>query len=73
MRGDEKAKVKSIVKSKFYLKKLFNYPTGVTIKTKHGQTKFKLRCPRYLYTLKINDQVKADKIKSSIPAGINLA
>jgi hypothetical protein len=40
---------------------------GVTIKTKHNRTKFKLRCPRYLYTLKIDDQGRADKIKSSIP------
>jgi large subunit ribosomal protein L38e len=54
LRGDEKTKTKPIAKS-------------VTIKTKHGRTKFKLRCPRYVYTLKIDDQTKADKIKSSIP------
>ncbi len=42
---------------------------GVVIKTKGGKTKFKIRCPRYLYTLKIDDASKAEKIKSSIPSG----
>jgi large subunit ribosomal protein L38e len=41
---------------------------GVIIKTKSGKTKFKLRCPRFLYTLKMDDSVKAEKIKSSIPS-----
>ncbi len=40
---------------------------GVTIKTRHSKTKFKLRCPRFKYTLKIDEPSKADKIKSSIP------
>jgi len=47
-----------------------NNNIGVVIKTKGGKTKFKLRCPRYLYTLKIDDATKAEKIKSSIPSGI---
>jgi large subunit ribosomal protein L38e len=42
----------------------------VIIKTKRGRTKFKLRCPRFLYTLKIDDSGKAEKIKSSIPSTI---
>ena len=41
---------------------------SVVIKTKNRRTKFKLRCPKYLYTLKIEDEVKANKIKSSIPS-----
>lgn len=36
------------------------------MKTKNKKTKFKLRCSRYLYTLKV-DEAKATKIKSSIP------
>jgi len=42
----------------------------IIIKTKGGVTKFKLRCPRFLYTTKIDDPVKADKIKSAIPSSI---
>jgi len=34
---------------------------------KTGITKFKLRTSRYLYTLKIDDQKKAEKIMQSIP------
>ena len=56
LRGDEKTKIKPIAKS-------------VTIKTKNRRTKFKLRCPKYLYTLKIDDEKKASKIKTSIPQG----
>ena len=55
LRGDDK--IKSIAKS-------------ITIKTKKRKTKFKLRCPRYVYTLKIDDEKKADKIKTSIPKEI---
>jgi len=33
-------------------------------------TKFKLRMSRYLYTLKVTDQAKADKISQSFPAGL---
>ena len=54
LRGDEKNKVNRIGKS-------------ITIKTKNRKTKFKLRCPRYVYTLKVDDEKKADKIKTSIP------
>jgi hypothetical protein len=31
------------------------------------QTKFKVRCSRFLYTLAIDDPDKADKIKQSLP------
>ena len=55
LRGDEKSKIKPIAKS-------------VTIKTKNRRTKFKLRS-KYLYTLKIDDEKKASKIKTSIPQG----
>ena len=57
LRGDEKNKVKKIAKS-------------ITIKTKNRKTKFKLRCPKYVYTLKVDDEKKADKIKTSIPKDI---
>ena len=48
LRGGDK--IKSIAKS-------------ITIKTKKRKTKFKLRCPRYVYTLKVDDE----KLKTSIP------
>ena len=35
---------------------------------KSNTTKFKLRTPRYLLTLKIDDKKKAEKIMNSIPA-----
>ena len=57
LRGDDKTKKKKIAKS-------------ITIKTKNRKTKFKLRCPRYVYTLKVDDEKKADKIKTSIPKEI---
>ena len=57
LRGDDKSKIKKIAKS-------------ITIKTKNRKTKFKLRCPRYVYTLKVDDEKKADKIKTSIPKDI---
>ena len=33
-------------------------------KTSNRKTNFKLRCPRYVYTLKVDDRKKADKIKT---------
>ena len=35
---------------------------------KSNVTKFKLRTPKYLLTLKIDDKKKAEKIMNSIPA-----
>jgi len=36
------------------------------------QTKFKLRCSRYLYTLSVDDPEKAEKLKQSLPPGLNV-
>ena len=52
LRGGDK--IKSIAKS-------------ITIKTKKRKTKFKLRCPKYVYTLKVDDEKRAEKIRTSIP------
>ena len=57
LRGDEKNKIKKIA-------------TKITIKTKNRKTKFKIRCPRFVYTLKVDDEKKAEKIKTSIPKEI---
>ena len=42
----------------------------IIVKTKDGVTKFKLRCPRFLYTAIVNDADKASKIKSIIPSTV---
>ena len=44
----------------------------ITIKKnkKTTVTKFKLRTPRYLYTLMVDDRVKAEKIMQSIPPNL---
>jgi large subunit ribosomal protein L38e len=34
-----------------------------------NQTKFKVRCNRYLYTLVLKDNDKAEKLKQSLPPG----
>ena len=34
-----------------------------------NQTKFKVRCHRYLYTLVLKDNDKAEKLKQSLPPG----
>ena len=38
---------------------------------KEGVTKFKIRCSRYLYTLKVNDKEKAEKLTLSLPPGLS--
>ncbi|KAF2480656.1 putative 60S ribosomal protein L38 [Neohortaea acidophila] len=35
------------------------------------QTKFKVRCKRYLYTLVLKDSDKADKLRQSLPPGMS--
>ncbi|CAF1424986.1 unnamed protein product [Adineta steineri] len=40
--------------------------------TRQGNTKFKLRASRYLYTLLLNDKEKAEKLKQSLPPGLNV-
>ena len=34
-----------------------------------NQTKFKVRCHRFLYTLVLKDSDKADKLRQSLPPG----
>ncbi|KAG6833023.1 60S ribosomal protein L38 [Tephrocybe sp. NHM501043] len=36
------------------------------------QTKFKVRCSRYLYTLSVDDPEKADKLQQSLPPGLSV-
>jgi len=36
------------------------------------QTKFKLRCARYLYTLTLDDDEKSDKLQASLPPGTTI-
>ncbi|CAF0722808.1 unnamed protein product [Rotaria sordida] len=40
--------------------------------TRQGNTKFKVRCSRYLYTLIVADKEKAEKVKQSLPPGLNV-
>ncbi|QRV93165.1 ribosomal L38e protein family [Ceratobasidium sp. AG-Ba] len=35
-------------------------------------TKFKIRCSRYLYTLKLDDAEKAEKLKQSLPPSLDV-
>ena len=42
---------------------------SVKIKKTRGQTKFKVRCSKYLYTLCVTDSDKAEKLKQSLPPG----
>ena len=39
--------------------------------TKTSEIKFKIRCNRFLYTLKLKDSDKADKLKQSLPPGMS--
>ena len=41
------------------------------MKTK-SYVKFKVRCSRYLYTLVVHDTEKADKLKQSLPPGLDV-
>ncbi|EME39279.1 hypothetical protein DOTSEDRAFT_138888 [Dothistroma septosporum NZE10] len=38
-----------------------------------NQTKFKVRCQRYLYTLTLKDSDKAEKLKQSLPPGLTIS
>lgn len=42
----------------------------VKIKKRDSETKFKIRCSRYLYTLKVKDSEKAEKLTQSLPPGL---
>jgi large subunit ribosomal protein L38e len=41
-------------------------------KSVKNQTKFKVRCSRYLYTLVVVDKDKADKLRESLPPGLTV-
>jgi len=43
---------------------------SVTIKKSSDNTKFKVRCSRYLYTLSVNDNEKVAKLKKSLPPNL---
>lgn len=43
--------------------------SAVKIKKNPENTKFKVRCSRFLYTLVIRDKEKAEKLKQSLPPG----
>ena len=45
---------------------------GVRIKKNKENVKFKVRCSRFLYTLKITDTEKADKLKQFLPPGLQV-
>lgn len=45
---------------------------AVKIKKNPTNTKFKIRCSRFLYTLVVHDKEKADKIKQSLPPGLQV-
>ncbi|KAJ1347331.1 60S ribosomal protein L38 [Parelaphostrongylus tenuis] len=44
----------------------------VKIKKNSLNVKFKVRCSKYLYTLVVNDKDKAEKLKQSLPPGIQV-
>ncbi|TPX33583.1 hypothetical protein SmJEL517_g03567 [Synchytrium microbalum] len=46
---------------------------SIKIKKNGSQSKFKVRCSRYLYTLVIADSEKAEKLKQSLPPGLKLS
>jgi large subunit ribosomal protein L38e len=45
---------------------------SVKIKKNADNTKFKVRCSRFLYTLVVKDREKADKLKQSLPPGLQV-
>ena len=47
---------------------------AVTVKIRKStrETKFKVRCARYLYTLTVTDADKAEKLRQSLPPGARL-
>merc|ERR1711879_518582 len=47
-----------------------NQKTGLTSSV--SQTKFKLRCSRYLYTLTMDDAAKAEKLRQSLPPALTV-
>nr|CAD7433196.1 unnamed protein product [Timema monikensis] len=45
---------------------------AVKIKKNPDNVKFKVRCSRFLYTLVITDKEKAEKLKQSLPPGLQV-
>ncbi|KAF4532240.1 hypothetical protein B566_EDAN004326 [Ephemera danica] len=45
---------------------------SVTIKRNKDNTKMKIRCSRFLYTLVITDKEKAEKVRQSLPPGLQV-
>ncbi|VDK77808.1 unnamed protein product [Litomosoides sigmodontis] len=45
---------------------------SVKIKKNSDNVKFKVRCSKYLYTLVIQDKEKAEKLKQSLPPGLQV-
>merc|ERR1739848_662882 len=41
-------------------------------KNKNGCTKFKVRCSRYLYTLNVQSEEKAKKLRHTLPPGVTV-
>jgi len=56
----------------FLLKARRKDAKSVQIKKNMENTKFKVRCSRYLYTLVITDKEKAEKLKQSLPPGLQV-
>lgn len=44
----------------------------VKIKRNKANMKFKVRCKRFLYTLVLTDSDKADKLRHSLPPGVQV-
>ncbi|KAI6213587.1 60S ribosomal protein L38 [Aphelenchoides besseyi] len=45
---------------------------SVKIKKNPLNVKFKIRCSRYMYTLVVADMTKAEKLKQSLPPGLQV-
>merc|ERR1712112_790194 len=56
----------------FLLKARRKDAKSVKIKKNSDNVKFKVRCSRFLYTLKITDKEKAEKLKQSLPPGLQV-
>merc|ERR1711928_183155 len=56
----------------FLLKARRKDAKSVQIKKNTDNTTFKVRCSRYLYTLVITDKEKAEKLKQSLPPGLQV-
>ncbi|KAF2366387.1 Ribosomal protein L38e [Trinorchestia longiramus] len=56
----------------FLLKARRKDSRSVAIKKNRHNTKFKLRCSRFLYTFVIEDKEKAEKLRLSLPPGLQV-